>query len=117
MILAAVEAQGDHFTAEDIHAQVLPLYRHLNISTVYRTLDLLDDLGLLAKTDLGDGRTQYHLADNARHHHLVCQSCGAVLELDNSLLRPLRESLLREHGFEANIAHFAIFGLCARCRG
>ena len=115
MILEAVQSNDDHTSAEEVHARVVERYPDVNISTVYRTLELLKHLGLVVETDLGEGRVKYHYAEKGHHHHLVCQKCGAVLELEESVLRPLQNTLLRKYGFRADLGHFAIFGHCLRC--
>lgn len=116
MILSAIEGSDDHISAEEIYAQVIARYPHVNISTVYRTLDLLKQLGLVTETDLGGGRFRYHPAGKGHHHHLVCQECGNIIDLDESLLSSLKASLLREYKFSADLKHLAIFGRCSRCK-
>ena len=115
MVLAAIEGSDDHISAEEIYAQVITKYPHVNISTVYRTLELLKRLGLVTETDLGGGRVRYHPADKGHHHHLVCQECGKIIDLDESVLSSLRSTLLREYQFSADLRHLAIFGRCAKC--
>ena len=115
MILSAIENGDGHISAEEIYAQVTAKYPRVNISTVYRTLELLKRLELVTETDLGDGRLRYHPADKGHHHHLVCTECGAVIDLDESLLSPVKDVLLREYGFLADLKHLAIFGRCANC--
>jgi len=105
MITAAIENSDHHISAEEIYTQVLAKYPHVNISTIYRTLDLLKQLSLVTETDLGEGRVRYHSAEKGHHHHLVCQECGAVIDLDE------------EYGFMADLRHLAIFGRCGNCRG
>ncbi len=114
MILSAIENSDDHISAEEIFTQVVAKYPYVNISTVYRTLELLKQLGLVSETDLG-GRARYHPADKGHHHHLVCEECGAIIELDESVLSSLRNALLREHKFVANLKHLAISGRCVNC--
>lgn len=116
MVLAAIEGSADHISAEEIYAQVITKYPHVNISTVYRTLELLKRLGLVTETDLGGGRVRYHPADKGHHHHLVCQECGAIIGLDEAVLYPLKDTLRREYKFEADLRHLAIFGRCSKCR-
>ena len=115
MILSAIENSDDHISAEEIYAQVVAKYPYVNISTVYRTLELLKQLGLVTETDLGGGRVRYHPADKGHHHHLVCTECGAIIDLDESLLSSLKGTLLREYKFSADLRHLAIFGRCANC--
>ena len=116
MILEAIEHSDHHISAEEIYAQIVARYPNVNISTVYRTLELLKRLGLVTETDLGEGRVRYHPAEKGHHHHLVCRECGAVIDLDESLLAPLRSALLREYNFDADLRHLAILGRCLRCR-
>jgi len=116
MILSAIENSDDHISAEEIYAQVLAKYSHVNISTVYRTLELLKRLGLVTETDLGGGRVRYHPADKGHHHHLVCTECGAIIDLDESTLARLEDVLLHRYNFSAQLRHMAIFGRCANCR-
>jgi len=115
MILSAIESSDDHISAEEIHAQIVARYPQVNISTVYRTLELLKRLGLVTETDLGGGKVRYHSVEKGHHHHLVCQECGAVIDLDESVLSSLKEVLLREYGFRADLRHLAIFGHCVGC--
>jgi Fur family ferric uptake transcriptional regulator len=116
MILEAVEAADDHISAEEMYMQVCARYPHLNISTVYRTLELLKELGLVTETDLGDGRVRYHSIKKGHHHHLVCHKCGQITDLDESVLSPLKEVLSRDYKFDADLRHMAIFGRCKNCR-
>ena len=115
MILSAIENSDNHISAEEIYAQVMAKYPYVNISTVYRTLELLKRLGLVTETDLGEGRVRYHPADKGHHHHLVCTECGAIIDLDESTLSPLKSALLREYKFVADLRHLAILGRCVKC--
>ena len=115
MILSAIENSNNHISAEEIYAQVASKYPNVNISTVYRTLELLKRLGLVTETDLGGGRVRYHPAEKGHHHHLVCQECGAIIDLDESVLSSVKDVLLREYGFIADLRHLAIFGRCVNC--
>jgi Fur family ferric uptake transcriptional regulator len=115
LILELLYAHGDHATADDIFAAAHERYPYLNISTVYRTLELLRDIGIVAETDLGDGKRQFELLSDDRHHHLICLNCGHVEEIDDQPFGSLREELLASHGFRARIDHLAIFGTCQYC--
>ena len=115
MILSAIENSNSHISAEEIYVQVVAKYPNINISTVYRTLELLKGLGLVTETDMGEGRVRYHPAEKGHHHHLVCQECGAIIDLDESLLAPLKSALLQEYKFSADLRHLAIFGRCINC--
>lgn len=116
MIVEAIEDSDDHISAEEMYSHVVARYPNVNISTVYRTLDLLKRLGLVTETDLGGGRFRYHPAHKGHHHHLVCRACGNITDLDESLLAPLEKALERQYGFSAELRHLAITGLCSWCR-
>jgi len=76
MVLDALHRVDRHISAEEIYSQVKNSYPYANISTVYRTLDLLKELGLITEIDLDDGRVRYHLAEKGHHHHLVCTAAA-----------------------------------------
>ena len=115
MIISAIDSSDDHISAEEIYAQVVAKYANVNISTVYRTLELLKRLGLVTENDMGEGRVRYHPVGKGHHHHLVCQECGAIIDLDESVLSSVKDVLLREYGFIADLKHLAIFGRCVNC--
>ncbi|MDY6907499.1 MAG: Fur family transcriptional regulator [Chloroflexota bacterium] len=116
MVLQAIEDSDDHISAEEIYAQAHARYPYINISTVYRTLELLKELGLVSETDLGGGRLRYHPVGKARHHHLVCQKCGKVQDVDFSVFQHLQRQLMASYGFDADFNHMAVFGICKDCR-
>ena len=116
MILDIIYASKGHVSAEEIHQRVREQYPFVDISTVYRTLSLLKKLRLISETDLGDASARYERLERGRHHHLVCRRCAASFPLEHGLLAPLEERLLQKYGFAADLDHFAIFGLCAKCR-
>ena len=115
LILDAVSSLHGHISADVVHRQVVERFPNVNISTVYRTLELLQEMGLVTHTHFDDGVAQYHLADEGKHQHLVCRQCGLERELEMSVLEPLAISLRAEYGFEPDLAHFAIVGICADC--
>lgn len=115
MIISAIENSIDHISADEIYSQVAAKYPHVNISTVYRTLELLKGLGMVTETDLGEGRVRYHPAHKGHHHHLVCRECGKIIDLDESVVTSLEDTLLREYKFDADLRHMAIFGRCEQC--
>ena len=116
MVLSAIEDSDNHISAEEIYAQIVAKYPQVNISTVYRTLELLKRLGLVTETDLGGGRVRYHSAEKGHHHHLVCEKCGTIIDIDESTLARLQDVLLHRYNFSARLSHLAIFGRCERCQ-
>ena len=116
MILGAVEEADSHISAEEIYAQVRAHYPQINISTVYRTLELLKELELVTEISLGDGRVRYHCMGKGHHHHLVCQKCGEIIDVEESILNPLWAEIQQKYNFKVNMKHVALFGLCQRCQ-
>ena len=116
LILTAIQDSDDHISAEEIHAQVCAKYPHVNISTVYRTLELLKNLDLVTETDLGSGLFRYHFADKGHHHHLICSECGAVVDFADCDLGELEERLSQETGFEIEGHLLEFLGHCQGCQ-
>jgi Fur family ferric uptake transcriptional regulator len=116
MVLDALHSVDKHISAEEIYGQVKASYPYANISTVYRTLDLLKELGLVTEIDLDDGRVRYHLSEKGHHHHLVCSACGKITDLPESALLRLTETLAQQYQFKADLKHLAVFGTCADCQ-
>ena len=114
-IVECLLAAPGHVTADEVAADVQKRFPSVNISTVYRTLDTLEELGVIDHVHLGHGRAIYHLADED-HQHLVCERCESVEELPATKLRSLMRTIERDHGFEVDRRHFAIVGVCRDCR-
>jgi Fur family ferric uptake transcriptional regulator len=114
LVLEAVTRLG-HATPDEIAERVRETASGVNISTVYRTLELLEELGLVTHTHLGHGAPTYHAADDADHLHLVCRDCGGIEEMRPDVLDEAVRRIAADHGFEVDVGHFAIFGICAGC--
>jgi Fur family ferric uptake transcriptional regulator len=108
-VMAAV-TQLVHATPDQV-ADAVP---EVDLTTVYRTLELLEQLGLLAHTHLGHGAASYRLADDD-HVHVVCHHCGSVVDAPRGLAEPLAQRLADERGFVLDRSHFTVFGTCADC--
>lgn len=113
LVLDAVQELG-HATPEQICAQVRELAPAVNITTVYRTLDLLERLGVVRHTHLGHGAPSYSVAEH-EHVHLVCHWCGEVAEVPTGLLDELGGRLRARWGFRLDATHVALSGTCAGC--
>lgn len=114
-VYAAV-AEAPHSTPDALVERVNAAAPAVPPSSVYRALDCLEEVGVVSHTHLDHRAPTYHLADHARHLHLVCRLCGAVAESPASLADGLVADLAREHGFAADVTHMAIQGECAQCR-
>ncbi len=115
MVLEILCERGDHLAVQDIQQRLERNGVDLTETTVYRILQWLKEVGVVSQTDLGQTGTVYQLVGTHPHHHLVCLSCGAVQDVDDDAITPLRDTLRREYGFEPRIDHLAIFGLCPAC--
>lgn len=115
LVLDAVRDLG-HATPEQVCAQVQRAAPAVNITTVYRSLDLLERLGLVRHTHLGHGAPSYSVHEH-EHVHLVCHGCGAVIEVPTEVMTPLAERLATDGGFELDVSHVALSGHCRDCRG
>ena len=113
LVTALVEAEG-HVTADDLAELVQRSHPDVHRSTIYRTLDALEDLDVVDHVHLGHGRAVYHLSDD-RHHHLVCDRCGSVVQVPEAVVAPLRDQLVDGYGFVVNGRHFALPGVCRAC--
>jgi Fur family ferric uptake transcriptional regulator len=114
LVLEAVDTL-EHATPDDILCEVRRTASGVNISTVYRTLELLEELGLVSHAHLGHGAPTYHLADRHHHIHMVCRDCTNVIEADVGIAAEFTTKLREDHGFTTDMKHFAIFGRCADC--
>ena len=115
LVIEALHNADRHISAEELYEQLHSRYPYANISTVYRTLELLKELNLVTEADFGEGRVRYHVAEKGHHHHLVCRSCGKIIDLEEPALRPLKDTLLQKYSFDADLRHLAISGKCSEC--
>jgi Fur family ferric uptake transcriptional regulator len=116
LVLSAVRHHQHHVTANDVLEDVRRSYPYIDISTVYRTLNSARDLRLVNEMYRAGGETEYEWVGGERHHHLICRSCGSETRLDDSYLGSIAAVLLEDQGFQADLDHFAITGLCDACR-
>jgi Fe2+ or Zn2+ uptake regulation protein len=113
IVQALLDHEG-HPTAEELTSSVHAGHPDVDKSTVYRFLDDLEKLGVVDHVHLGHGAAVYHFAKDA-HQHLVCESCGRVVELPSHILDSLRRALQSDYGFTLEARHFALPGQCDHC--
>jgi Fur family ferric uptake transcriptional regulator len=116
LVLEAVYRLG-HATPDQVHAEVARTAAGINITTVYRTLELLEELGLVTHTHLSHGAPTYHGVSEEQHVHLVCRTCGGVDDIPAGVLDGLAQTLEREKSFSVDRGHVALFGVCGQCGG
>ncbi|MGD8473696.1 MAG: Fur family transcriptional regulator [Anaerolineae bacterium] len=116
MILSVLHDVEGLATAEEIYTRVQGISTSVDISTVYRTLDLLQEFGLVSCVDAGDAQHRYELLGvHGPHLHLVCEACGQVIGADPEVAQAFADRLQAEFGFEAALDHLTVPGLCKAC--
>ncbi len=115
-ILTVLRHGKCHMTAGQILEQVRESYPYIDASTVYRTLSVAKGMRLVSEIDIGCEEHVYEWLQEERHHHLICRECGKVARLDHKHFLSLDAALLEDHGFQADLDHLAISGLCQECR-
>jgi len=115
IIFEVIENLHGHITAEEIFHEVQQVNPYISLATVYRTLELLQELKLINQTNFGRGQTYFALKDHGAHHHLVCTECGRIEEFADELLEPIWATLAEKFQFHAHTEHMSIFGICKNC--
>jgi Fur family transcriptional regulator, ferric uptake regulator len=114
LVLRAVERLG-HATPDEVLTAVREESAAVNISTVYRTLELLEELGMVRHAHITDRAPTYHSTAAPAHVHLVCRDCGAITEVAPEVVDPLTRSLHDRYGFTTDVGHLTVFGTCEKC--
>jgi Fur family ferric uptake transcriptional regulator len=116
MVLSVLHEIEGFATAEEIYERVSAISTSVNLSTVYRTLELLEDFNLVACVDPGDGQRRYELLGlHGPHIHLICQGCGKIIGVEMDAVRPFATQLKAAYGFDVDLEHLSIPGLCREC--
>lgn len=116
-IAQAFTSMGGHVSVEELVARVRRVNPRISVATVYRTMKLLAECGLAVPRQFGDGQTRYEAAAGRAHHdHLICTSCGEIVEFSNERIESLQASVARRLGFEVESHKLELYGRCARCR-
>ena len=116
-LLLGVLAETDgHVTATELIERCRAADPNTTPSTIYRTLDTLEEIGLLRHAHGVDGREEYHVLPATEHGHLHCTDCGATWEIEADEAAGLLHALDNQRGFEADLTHLTVVGRCADCR-
>jgi Fur family ferric uptake transcriptional regulator len=113
-----IRNEGNHLTTEELYDLVKKECPEIGLATVYRTVQLLEELGFICKLDLNDGCSRYELVhedENHQHHHLVCTNCGNVIEVQDDLLEVLESEIEGKYNFRITNHSVKFFGLCNEC--
>lgn len=118
MVLDTFQRRSGHISAEEVHTEISKLFPRVNLSTVYRTLELLCELGVAVEVEPGkdSDRRRYELVEGAEHYHLICENCGAEMELAPEVITQLQAQIQERYNFQLKLPHFVGMGRCAKCR-
>lgn len=114
-----IRNEGNHLTTEEIYDLVKIECPEIGLATVYRTVQLLEELGVICKLDLNDGCSRYELVhedEMHQHHHLVCNNCGKVIEVQGDLLEILEQEIQSKYDFQIKNHSVKFYGLCSDCK-
>lgn len=114
-----IKNEGKHLNSEEIYDLVKVSCPEIGLATVYRTLQLLDDIGAVSKLNLDDGCCRYEINLNDEthnHHHLICKKCNKIIEVEEDLLETLEEQIEKNYGFKIFDHDVKFFGMCNSCK-
>jgi Fur family ferric uptake transcriptional regulator len=116
-ILEIFTRAGEHLSAEELYIRVKKAHPRIGYATVYRTLKLFAEAGLAQERRFDDGFTRYeHTTPEAHHDHLICTSCGAILEFENERIEALQADVARRNHFKVQSHKLELYGLCSVCQ-
>ena len=117
-ILSTLYNNPQHFTSENLYLLVKEKYPDLNIgiATVYRTLSLLEENGLVSSISLGTQGKKFEMANKPHHDHLICTMCGKIVEFENEQIEKLQQQIAEENGFVLTDHLMQLYGICSECQ-
>lgn len=113
-VLTVIEREGEHLNPAEILEQARSITPGIGRATVYRTLELLTQLGLVRPIYLSEGSPSYIRAEGG-HHHMVCSACGTVIDFDQCVAGDMAEELRKRYGFAVQSHLLEFYGLCRDC--
>jgi Fur family ferric uptake transcriptional regulator len=114
-----IDSEGKHLTAEEIYDEVKKNCPEIGLATVYRTILLLEEIGIVSRLHLNDGCSRYELVhsdETHRHHHLVCNVCNSVIEVEDDLLEKLEAKIESSYDFKIVNHSVKFYGICSKCK-
>jgi Fur family ferric uptake transcriptional regulator len=115
LLLSLIKKAGGHISAKELYRLASKKNESISLATVYRTLQLFKELGLVEERRLGQMYCHYEMKESAEHQHLVCRSCGKVIEFDSPLFNKLAEELQRDYCFILKKIEVYMEGYCKDC--
>ena len=117
LILNQIQKSGGHISAKELYRRVSNKNKSISLATVYRTLRLFKELGLVEERRLGKVYCYYEIKESPEHQHLVCRCCGNVIEFDSDLVQRIIKSVQRDYDFNVTKTELYIEGYCKECQG
>lgn len=112
-----MDSKGEHLSAEEIYTKVKEENSGIGLATVYRTLELFDDLGIVHQLNFDDNCRRYELDHGEHHHHhLICLECGGITEFNDQILQEFEEDIEVEHNFQVTDHRIKFYGYCENCQ-
>ncbi|WP_142414498.1 Fur family transcriptional regulator [Hathewaya massiliensis] len=114
-----IENDGKHLTVEELYEEVKKDCPEIGLATVYRTVQLLEEVGFICKLDFDDGCSRYELInedEEHHHHHLICNACGKVIEVEGDLLGELEDNIEKNYKFKVLNHSVKFYGICSECK-
>jgi len=116
LVLEILNGSQDHLDAESIYLQAKQRDEHISLATVYRSLALLKEIGLIVEHSLGEDHAHFETAQPSPHYHFTCEKCGRVFEFNAPEIEEILRTLHLEKEVEINEVHFFITGVCRSCQ-
>jgi len=118
LLLEIIRESAGHLDADEIYRRARDRHSRISLSTVYRTLSLLKEMGLVRELDFDEDHHHYELCETGecKHYHLYCLKCGAIIEFESPLVKALTDQLAQDHAFEIADCRVAVAGYCSRCQ-
>jgi Fur family ferric uptake transcriptional regulator len=118
IVLYTLYNNTQHFTSEDLYMLIKEEYPELSIgiATVYRTLSLLEENGIVSSISLGVQGKKYEIANKPHHDHIICESCNKIVEFENEEIETLQHTIAKENGFKLTNHLMQLYGICEECQ-
>ena len=116
LILNQIQKSGGHISAKELYRRASSKNKSISLATVYRTLRLFKELGLIEERRLGKVYCYYEIKESPEHQHLVCRCCGNVIEFDSDLFQRIIKSVQRDYDFNVTKTELYIEGYCKKCQ-
>ena len=116
LVLATISESPHHIGIDEIYRVSKAAYPYLDLATVYRTVHLFRDVGVITEIGIGDRHTYELRTRDGQHHHMLCRNCDQTFSLSPHYLETFRASLVADFNFEPDLDNFAVAGICTDCK-